>query len=116
MRFLTGSGSTAKANRIKRRFKNALCAEVPAKRFEAASLHAQPSAHPGQDETVDHPDSIKIVFNRTNFSRISIPCCKPNSQALQTVGNETLAALATAIRGNSLPRMRWIYFAAPESS
>jgi hypothetical protein len=85
-------------NRIKRRFKNAFVRVLKfAKHETLRKLHRYLHSHrplQAQDETVDHPDSIKIVFNPDELRQDLLSMLQtefPN--ALTTVGNETLAAL-----------------------
>jgi Phage Mu protein F like protein len=85
-------------NRIKRRFKNAFVRVIKfAKHETLRKLHRYLHSHrplQAQDETVDHPDSIKIVFNVDELRQDLFNMLQtefPN--ALTTVGNETLAAL-----------------------
>src|SRR4030095_16661375 len=85
-------------NRIKRRFKNAFVRVIKfAKHETLRKLHRYLHSHrplQAQDETLDHPDSIKIVFIPDELRQdlfIMLQSNFPN--ALTIVGNETLAAL-----------------------
>jgi hypothetical protein len=85
-------------NKIKRRFKNSLVRILKfAKHETLRKLHRYMHSHrplQAQDETVDHPDSIKIVFNPDELRNDLFSMLQSEfPDALQTVGSETLDAL-----------------------
>lgn len=84
--------------RIKRRFKNSLVRILKfAKHETLRKLHRYMHSHrplQAQDEQQDHPDSIKIVFDPVELQQDLLRMLQVEFPgALQTVGNETLAAL-----------------------
>lgn len=85
-------------NRIQRRFKNSLTRVLKfAKHETLRKLHRYLHSHrplTSQDETVDHPDSVKIAFNPDELQQdLSTMLQSEFPAALATVGQDTLDSL-----------------------